>query len=359
MRGLSAGMTVAAALCLLSVLLHQSSAARQGILSGASLLSVGSVSEGAVSAVGMPGHRVDKAVDSSLLDDLAIILVQSQARAMREHCKLLGNWFGWMIQASLGAVAFSALILKKFVDSKPRDWMTWFRDTSKQAVGSLVAHMWNLLFASMLQSKEDEDPCVYYLVNYLIDALLGCVLGLLMLWALETMADKYGWDVLRSGDYGDSGTQHETWSRWAAQLSAWIAIVTFTKLFLLFAVIVPAKQPLYIAGTWMMSGLINYPRLELVIVMILIPLVFNVLTFWVQDNFLMNNEEKHSITVDSTDTTADKDPHSHAAAISRAAAAAAKPDGDAVGVSVPIDSGSAPTRRVDAPSEETATLLQS
>ncbi len=42
---------------------------------------------------------------------------------------------------------------------------------------------------------------------------------------------------------------------------------------LLFCFIVPAKQPLYVAGLWMMSGLVNYPRLELVIVMIIIPLV--------------------------------------------------------------------------------------
>jgi len=315
--------------------------------------------------VGMPGHGMvsDKSVDATLLDDLAIILVQSQARAMREHCKLLGNWFGWVIQGALGAVAFSALILKKFVDTKPRDWMTWFRDTSKQAIGSLVAHMWNLLFASMLQSREDEDPCVYYLVNYLIDACLGCVLAILMLWALETMADKYGWEVLRSGDYGSSGAPHEMWSRWGAQLSAWIAIVTFTKLFLLFAVIVPAKQPLYIAGTWMMSGLVNYPRLELVIVMILIPLVFNVLTFWVQDNFLMNNEEKHSITVESNGSGTPKlgadDTPKPLTSASPTAADGSGTAATGADLAVGLGEGPAPpVRRSDAiPSEETANLL--
>jgi len=172
--------------------------------------------------------------------------------------------------------------------------VTWFRDTSKQAVGSLVAHAWNLLFATSLQSRPEEDPCVYYLVNYLVDAVLGCVLSLLILWAFETMAEKYGWDVLRTGDYG-SGSQDSIWKRWGAQLSLWLGIVTLSKLVLLFCLIVPAKHPLYVAGAWMMSGLVNYPRWELVIVMIIIPLVFNVITFWISDDFLMSHAD-HSGT---------------------------------------------------------------
>jgi len=239
----------------------------------------------------------DKNVDATLLDDLTNMLIQTQARAVREHCKLLGNWFGYVIQLTLGAIAFGALIVKKFTDKKTRDWMTWFRDTSKQGIGAIVAHMWNLLFATLLQSREEEDPCVYYLVNYLVDALPGCVLALLLLWAFETMADKYSWDMLRSGDYGFGVVV--VWQRWAAQCALWIAIVTLAKLVLLFCLIIPAKQPLYVAGQWLMSGLVHYPRLELVIVMIIIPLVFNVITFWVVDNFLMNNDETHAPLDDS------------------------------------------------------------
>jgi hypothetical protein len=149
------------------------------------------------------------------------------------------------------------------MDKKPRDWWTWARDTSKQgkaasprpsplalaaactrpalnvnvwlgrggvgacaALGATVAHMWNLLFATLLQSKESEDPCVYYLVNYLVDAVLGCVLSLLLLWGFETLADKYEWRRLRTGDYGSLQDSAEVWKRWGAQLSLWIGIVT-------------------------------------------------------------------------------------------------------------------------------------
>jgi len=143
------------------------------------------------------------------------------------------------------------------------------------------------------------------------------VFALLILWAFESMVDKYGWEMLRSGDYGQyvigpvtytsnasngagsaAGTydaeaelRWRIWTRWAAQLSLWIGIVTLSKLILLFCFIIPAKKPLYVAGAWMMSGLVNYPRWELVIVMIIIPFIFNILTFWVSDEFLMNHDD--------------------------------------------------------------------
>jgi len=56
------------------------------------------------------------------------------------------------------------------------------------------------------------------------------------------------------------------------------------------------KKPLYVAGAWLMSGLVNYPRLELAVVMIIVPLIFNVIQFWVQDNFLMNNDDYKDVS---------------------------------------------------------------
>lgn len=306
LKGLvSAGMWLAVGLVLVSVALQSHAAearsasaqsSTQGVLhamglgAGQHLRIVETHEDGAGLDISPHFRWADSNVDSTLLDDLNNMLIQTQARAVREHCQLLGNWFGYVVQLTLGCLAFSALIVKKYLDSKPRDWMTWLRDTSKQAIGSIVAHMWNLLFATLLQqSNAKEDPCVYYLINYLVDVVLGCVLSLLLLWAVESLADKYQWDSLRSGDYGgDLSDQSTVWKRWAVQCSVWIGILTLAKLVCLFCLIVPAKRPLYVAGSWLMSGLVNYPRLELVIVMIIIPLVLNVVQFWVQDNFLMS-----------------------------------------------------------------------
>ena len=44
----------------------------------------------------------------------------------------------------------------------------------------------------------------------------------------------------------------------------------------------------------MFEGLENYPRVELVLVMFVIPLIMNCFQFWVQDNFL--KEKKKDVT---------------------------------------------------------------
>lgn len=39
-------------------------------------------------------------------------------------------------------------------------------------------------------------------------------------------------------------------------------------------------------GHLMLVGLDPYPRLELVVVMVIVPLIMNCVQFWIQDNFL-------------------------------------------------------------------------
>jgi len=163
----------------------------------------------------------------------------------------------------------------------------WARDASKQAIGALVAHGWNLLFALFLQTNEDENPCVFYFINFMIDALLGCILNFLFLYALEKIATRWKMESMRSGDYG----YPPKFSYWLIQTSAWIIAITVVKFVLLFCVIVPFKDPLYAVGAWLMSGFEPYPKLELIIVMIIIPLVMNIIVFWIQDNFLMDHHQ--------------------------------------------------------------------
>lgn len=42
----------------------------------------------------------------------------------------------------------------------------------------------------------------------------------------------------------------------------------------------------------MMGWITSFPKLELVLVMFLVPVIMNALAFWVQDNFLMKKKEK-------------------------------------------------------------------
>jgi hypothetical protein len=49
-----------------------------------------------------------------------------------EECKLLGGMFSTLVQASLGAICVSALVIKRHNEVPQRDWYVWFLDVMKQ-----------------------------------------------------------------------------------------------------------------------------------------------------------------------------------------------------------------------------------
>ncbi|RHZ30096.1 hypothetical protein DYB26_005959 [Aphanomyces astaci] len=72
---------------------------------------------------------------------------------------------------------------------------------------------------------------------------------------------------------------------WLTQLLSWIAIVLTAKLVIARA-IYAFSSPLNAFGNWLFEPLSNYPKLELLFVMVACPCLMNALQFWVTDNFL-------------------------------------------------------------------------
>lgn len=91
-------------------------------------------------------------------------------------CQLLGDRFGYSVQFLLAFCSFSTLVVKRLTERPQRTWTTWWRDASKQCIGSLAGHAWNLVYALALESKDNDNPCVFYFVQYLLaDNLLGAL----------------------------------------------------------------------------------------------------------------------------------------------------------------------------------------
>ncbi len=118
------------------------------------------------------------------------------------ECRLLGP-FAIIVQGSLGLLALSALVYKRWRERPQRPLKIWFFDVSKQVVGSVLVHITNL-FMSMLssgqftmkldansmsgrqlgklamlgaravdaQGKYTPNPCSFYLLNLAIDVRL-------------------------------------------------------------------------------------------------------------------------------------------------------------------------------------------
>lgn len=205
-------------------------------------------------------------------------------------CQILSNNVGIFVQCGLGACAIGGLVLKRILETPKRVFRVFIRDVSKQIIGSLFAHQLNLLIAIQMTQGRDAksvDQCMWYFMNYLVDVLLGVFLNWGLVRLVNSVANRYGWQSLQSGDYI---TDHRRINRsYMLQLGAWLGIVLTCKMILWGVILIPLHGPLGDMGTYLLHPVTTDPTLELVLVMIIVPLFLNLLQFWIQDDFLQGS----------------------------------------------------------------------
>jgi hypothetical protein len=220
--------------------------------------------------------------------------VPARAVQTMTSCSLLDAW-GLAVQGLLGIGALSTLAYKRQLETPRRPFRVWLFDTSKQAISSGVGHLQNvglseLVFVRIQVAR--TSPCVWYLVNLIFDTSLGTCVSYYLLRsaevALSTCADSLPTGctqaLLEMASTGHYGTPPSA-SRWASQVFLWLLVVTLAKA-VVSALILMAAAPLHAVGLSTLRPLEPYPRLEVVIVMLIAPLLLNVIQLWIQDNFL-------------------------------------------------------------------------
>ena len=116
-------------------------------------------------------------------------------------CEMFGG-FGFLIQAILGAAAFSILIVKRYVEKPRRPWKIWFYDVAKQIISSLVLHLFNLIISAVLSDDENEaDACVWYFVTVVLDCTLGAFLSYIFMWLVDGIVSNSELEILKTGLY--------------------------------------------------------------------------------------------------------------------------------------------------------------
>ena len=209
-------------------------------------------------------------------------------------CEMFGG-FGVLIQAILGAAAFSILIVKRYVEKPRRAWKIWFYDIAKQIISSLVLHLFNLIISAVLSSDEkDADACVWYFVTVVLDCTLGAFLSYIFMWLTDGIANSSDWTFLKTGLYyeefmtGNKKNYRLIWKKYLSQLGVWLVITLIVKIILLIMLKI-CKLFLVNLGTFFLSPFSN-PKVRLVMVMIIFPVILNALYFWVVDNILKLKE---------------------------------------------------------------------
>ncbi|XP_076363551.1 store-operated calcium entry regulator STIMATE-like [Tachypleus tridentatus] len=196
------------------------------------------------------------------------------------HCThgALTDSFGWFVQGILAGLAFTCLILKRFCEpsKQRRSWIIWFYDTSKQGLGALVIHFINVFLAEFFHG----DPCTWYVGTLFLDSSVGLFIIYIGIRLTQYFARKNSCNKIVFGEYGLPPQINS----WLAQCGMYVAIVLVEKLVVTLLIQLHFWESV---RKFIMSPVRN-PKVEVAIVVLVIPFIVNVIMFWMTDNFLMH-----------------------------------------------------------------------
>jgi hypothetical protein len=106
---------------------------------------------------------------------------QDKDATNNNNCSMVGL-LGIMIQLGLGALSFSALIIKRYREHPKRPWKIWMFDTSKQIFSQVLAHFINLTISLALSyNQANSDECLWYFITNIFDNTMGVLICILLL----------------------------------------------------------------------------------------------------------------------------------------------------------------------------------
>ena len=141
---------------------------------------------------------------------------------------------------------------------------------------------------------------MWYLMTMLLDCTIGMFLAYLLFKVVDEIAIRFGIETLKSGVYTEKNVPVEATDDfdpdeyidvriWFIQVIVWV-MCTFIAKIVVFFIQLRYHTILVQTGEKMLAGFKGSPKLELVVVMIIIPVTLNSLMFWVQDSFLKGDK---------------------------------------------------------------------
>ncbi|KAF8767847.1 Store-operated calcium entry regulator like protein [Argiope bruennichi] len=145
-------------------------------------------------------------------------------------------------------------------------------------MGALVIHFANIFLAEFFQG----DPCTWYIVSFLLDSSIGLFIIFIGIRLTQHISRRKGWDHLVFGEYGKAPYVNA----WLSQCAVYIMLMLIEKIFM--TLIIQLK--FWDQVRKIIMSPIKDPKVEVAIVVLIVPFIINVFMFWVVDNFLM---QKH------------------------------------------------------------------
>lgn len=220
-------------------------------------------------------------------------------------CELVGT-FSLLTQALLGLLCLLSLIVKRFYEYPlRRSWQVWFFDVSKQVIGAMGVHVFNLLLSILktlpevnLKGKSLDcddggectgDPCDWYFLSIVLDCTIGVYVLYLVLYYVSLVCKSYfHLTQIESGQYGPDPHKPSV-SAYLKQLSIYFGSVMITKFILYGFVEIFEDQLVWITSHILLAWLDEYPNeFEIFVVMFVVPIFLNCLQLILVDNFIQD-----------------------------------------------------------------------
>jgi hypothetical protein len=148
--------------------------------------------------------------------------VYTTLREYQEGCSFFDG-FGILAQLTMGLLVFSSLIFKWYIEKPRRELLVFTLDSSKQIIGQLTQHVFNIMVSYYIGDHEGVQ-CEWYIVNLLNDSSLGLIIQYLILLLFTYMFNGTRLEF-HSGEYGNNVS-----TKYFLQLFMWIIIVIIVKI---------------------------------------------------------------------------------------------------------------------------------
>ncbi|CDJ61690.1 hypothetical protein, conserved [Eimeria maxima] len=139
----------------------------------------------------------------------------------------------------------------------------------------------NLGGAGLLAAAFEEDVCVWYWINIVVDTTFGVYVQYILLRGARRLLK--GAPCLEYGSYGSP----PRYAACFAQLMSWQIFCLLMKISA-GAFMLALQGPLVFIGSALLASLDTNPNAKLFVVMVATPLVMNSLQYWLTDSFIKN-----------------------------------------------------------------------
>lgn len=208
-----------------------------------------------------------------------------------EHCKLMGLT-GIFIQSIIGALSVLSLFIKRTYEVPRRRTKVFLLDMFKQCCQIFTVHTFNIIVSLTYTGNDDHtiDECTSYLASFLLDVSLGILFTYLLLKYLELYFTKKKYYVCKQGNFiKKSGAISKR--AYFVQTLIWIAIALVVKI-LLFLIFLLIPQVFLVVAELILYPISFSSTLRLLTVILIIPLICNILTFFVFDQWIKKKYTK-------------------------------------------------------------------